>query len=883
MALHQFSSTATSVWLSQAGKPDEQARRQKLMEATLAGGALEHADQLALDDLIRQNGLPARQTKLEESWFTSARNQEVVRIALEELLTPESAHHLCQRIQLRQIHPGRVYAMLLKRLRRQLANLVLQSTSISDPTRLRTALLELKRKNKRAWNILQQCALGRRVNSKLLNFAENELANQVLKTFRPTESNDRVSNGPAWMAPLRDWRTGRQLMGLLSRPSSSVVPEPLLKPLADCLRQVLGLDPASTVSMVLEHSPHPGEFLRRVIAYAVCSRLRIPDFAAMPLEAARRRALYHGLTARGWFGPPFLILLAFIFTAFSFKLINAADARYRLQHLHSLTRITGYDLLQIVRASRATQETGQSTDEFLSEFSNPEPLCHIENIPVQETLKTAAEVQQVRSDLGNFVQSKLVDKNDPRIQNTITIWNTLPVEDRLAISEESDDSFSLYWYPNAGKYLSEKKAKESAPIYVAALELEVREIQPSGWMIRGGIEVVARPYLLEVSPDRSVKQRIQASQKNEITVMRRLETTFGYCPIAVFVTERQLSRRFLAEIITLAQQRQIRSIKEPEAIPKQEIERFFETSLLLMLGRPTAEVGHGWPHRQTMDEWTKWLRRINGGDLSGVIQFSTFHAFWSIVMACILHGCLIRFQRRDLDIPEAAFRRELGDPELADEFEQSAKMLRVYFSPAYLPLVMPNATRKETSNHGDEHREQHDQSEDHCRRGSDAVLEADNGEDSCRRDDAWYSQAAPYAIAATVFRLQTNSTSYSDAFSVVDSQCAHASEVQSTNLTLLRYLNWAIPSIGFLGTVFGISDALLGAGGVLSQNATEREHVIQTMSLSLGIAFDTTAVALVLGLITTALYNHVVRGYEQLVQGTRLALVRLLQRDQSIL
>jgi len=56
---------------------------------------------------------------------------------------------------------------------------------------------------------------------------------------------------------------------------------------------------------------------------------------------------------------------------------------------------------------------------------------------------------------------------------------------------------------------------------------------------------------------------------------------------------------------------------------------------------------------------------------------------------------------------------------------------------------------------------------------------------------------------------------------------------------LIRYLNFAIPSLGFIGTVLGLSDAMMIA----------HTGDMEKISLSLGVAFDTTPVALVLGLI----------------------------------
>ena len=60
--------------------------------------------------------------------------------------------------------------------------------------------------------------------------------------------------------------------------------------------------------------------------------------------------------------------------------------------------------------------------------------------------------------------------------------------------------------------------------------------------------------------------------------------------------------------------------------------------------------------------------------------------------------------------------------------------------------------------------------------------------------------------------------------------------------TMLRYLIWAIPSLGFVGTVRGIGQALSNADKALAGD-------ISGMSQSLGVAFNSTFVALLLSII----------------------------------
>ncbi|WP_442510531.1 MotA/TolQ/ExbB proton channel family protein [Novipirellula sp. SH528] len=69
----------------------------------------------------------------------------------------------------------------------------------------------------------------------------------------------------------------------------------------------------------------------------------------------------------------------------------------------------------------------------------------------------------------------------------------------------------------------------------------------------------------------------------------------------------------------------------------------------------------------------------------------------------------------------------------------------------------------------------------------------------------------------------------------------------------LRFLLGAMPGLGFLGTVWGIGTALMGTGAVLSDELAKQQSGVSTVALSLGLAFDTTFVALLLTLIATYL------------------------------
>lgn len=78
---------------------------------------------------------------------------------------------------------------------------------------------------------------------------------------------------------------------------------------------------------------------------------------------------------------------------------------------------------------------------------------------------------------------------------------------------------------------------------------------------------------------------------------------------------------------------------------------------------------------------------------------------------------------------------------------------------------------------------------------------------------------------------------------------------------LPRYLNWAIPILGFIGTVFGISLAADGIQRIISnqQGLAQLSSELGAAISPLGIAFDTTLIALSLSIVLTLLQTMLQR------------------------
>ena len=99
------------------------------------------------------------------------------------------------------------------------------------------------------------------------------------------------------------------------------------------------------------------------------------------------------------------------------------------------------------------------------------------------------------------------------------------------------------------------------------------------------------------------------------------------------------------------------------------------------------------------------------------------------------------------------------------------------------------------------------------------------------------------AARAALNSLQLNGSLH-EANEAAADLCAQRLEAMYARLAIVRYVLWAIPSIGFLGTVRGIGQALGQADAALAGD-------LAGMAGSLGIAFNSTFVALLVSLAVT--------------------------------
>lgn len=107
------------------------------------------------------------------------------------------------------------------------------------------------------------------------------------------------------------------------------------------------------------------------------------------------------------------------------------------------------------------------------------------------------------------------------------------------------------------------------------------------------------------------------------------------------------------------------------------------------------------------------------------------------------------------------------------------------------------------------------------------------------------------------------SHSVSDTISVLNSALDLHIHRLELRYSFLRYIIWIIPTLGFIGTVIGISDALSQLDIIKFMGAqTDKVTQFRALTLSLGFAFGTTIVALIESSILVFLI-HLVQKHEE--------------------
>ncbi len=133
-----------------------------------------------------------------------------------------------------------------------------------------------------------------------------------------------------------------------------------------------------------------------------------------------------------------------------------------------------------------------------------------------------------------------------------------------------------------------------------------------------------------------------------------------------------------------------------------------------------------------------------------------------------------------------------------------------------------------------------------------------------RKVDAESARSGP-TILANMIRLGLNKYAISRAAPDVAEVVRNQAEVEASRLVTtmgtVHYLAWAIPAIGFLGTVRGLAGGMSLAG----TNEADTAKFLKSATEQLGVAFDCTFVALALSLGLMYVLHAVQRAEETLV------------------
>ena len=118
----------------------------------------------------------------------------------------------------------------------------------------------------------------------------------------------------------------------------------------------------------------------------------------------------------------------------------------------------------------------------------------------------------------------------------------------------------------------------------------------------------------------------------------------------------------------------------------------------------------------------------------------------------------------------------------------------------------------------------------------------------------------PRAIFQSLTRFETTQN-VQDAATVTDNLCQNEGDRLDSELAQIRYIAWPIPSIGFIGTVRGIGNAL-----ALAHRAVQGD--ITGVTQNLGTAFNSTLIALLLSIVLMFLVHQLQLAQERLVLDT---------------
>jgi len=116
-------------------------------------------------------------------------------------------------------------------------------------------------------------------------------------------------------------------------------------------------------------------------------------------------------------------------------------------------------------------------------------------------------------------------------------------------------------------------------------------------------------------------------------------------------------------------------------------------------------------------------------------------------------------------------------------------------------------------------------------------------------------------IQLLFMRYQASNKSTEETHQMLNSQLEMMQFKLDVQYNMIRYICWLIPTLGFIGTVVGISEALAYAG--IPGNA-EKSDFVSKLTSELAVAFDTTLLALIMSALLVYIM-HILQGREEAV------------------
>ena len=132
----------------------------------------------------------------------------------------------------------------------------------------------------------------------------------------------------------------------------------------------------------------------------------------------------------------------------------------------------------------------------------------------------------------------------------------------------------------------------------------------------------------------------------------------------------------------------------------------------------------------------------------------------------------------------------------------------------------------------------------------------------------------PRALLTALHRFDST-RNVQDVSQAAYEECDAEADRLDSELAMIRYIAWAIPSIGFIGTVRGI-------GAALAQAHKAVEGDIAGVTQSLGVAFNSTFIALLLSIVLMFLVHQLQLLQERLVLESKTYCDRRLIRHMKV-